>query len=139
MDFDAIERLMRMLEQSHLNELDVTEGAMRIRLSKLKTGAAPAATAAVADTVTAEAPPPPTATKDVRAGMAGTFYRSPSPGAAPFVETGARVFEGDQLGIIEAMKLLNPVEAECDGVIAAVHIADGDSVEPGTLLFEIAP
>ena len=71
--------------------------------------------------------------------MAGTFYRSPSPGAPPFVEIGSLVREGEQLGIVEAMKMLNPVEAEHDGIVVAIHIADGSSVEPGTSLFDVEP
>ncbi|MBB1249286.1 acetyl-CoA carboxylase biotin carboxyl carrier protein [Rhizobium sp. G21] len=139
MDFDLIDRLMRMLEASDLNELDVTEGGMRIRLVKQaseaelasspKPSAAPRAPASTADM--------PSGTRRIKAGMAGTFYRSPAPGAKPFVEAGDRVRDGDQIAIIEAMKLLNPVEAECDGVVTQIMPADGDGVEPGTLLFTI--
>jgi acetyl-CoA carboxylase biotin carboxyl carrier protein len=139
MDFDLIDRLMRMLEASDLNELDVTEGGMRIRLvkqaSEAEFAAAPKSSpAAPATTPTADAP---SATRQINAGMAGTFYRAPAPGAKPFVEVGDRVHDGDQIAIIEAMKLLNPVEADCDGVITQILPADGDGVEPGVLLFTI--
>jgi acetyl-CoA carboxylase biotin carboxyl carrier protein len=139
MDFDLIDRLMRMLEASDLNELDVTEGGMRIRLAKQASEAefatAPKSSpAAPAITPTADAP---IATRQIKAGMAGAFYRAPAPGAKPFVEVGDHVRDGDQIAIIEAMKLLNPVEADCDGVITQILPADGDGVEPGVLLFTI--
>ena len=138
MDFELIERLMRMLEQSDLNELDVTEGGMRVRLAKQRTGGAVVADAAVEPT-----PQAPDIAENpgqtIKAGMAGAFYRAPSPGAAPFVEIGTLVREGDPLGIIEAMKMFNPVEAESDGIVVAIHVADGGSVEPGMALFDIEP
>jgi acetyl-CoA carboxylase biotin carboxyl carrier protein len=138
MDFALIERLMRMLETSSLNELDVTEGGMRIRLAKAKGGASdnviPVAKPAV------EAPAAPDTGSNLSilsAGMAGTFYRAPAPGAEPFVVPGATVTEGQQLAIIEAMKMLNPVEADRNGVVRTIFVEDGGSVEPGTALFEI--
>jgi acetyl-CoA carboxylase biotin carboxyl carrier protein len=138
MDFALIERLMRMLETSSLNELDVTEGGMRIRLAKAKGGASdnviPVAKPAV------EAPATPDTGSNLSilsAGMAGTFYRAPAPGAEPFVVPGATVTEGQQLAIIEAMKMLNPVEADRNGVVRTIFVEDGGSVEPGTALFEI--
>jgi acetyl-CoA carboxylase biotin carboxyl carrier protein len=138
MDFELIERLMRMLEQSDLNELDVTEGGMRIRLAKQRSAGAMAHeiddSAAAVMPVAAES-----SGLTIRAGMAGAFYRAPAPDAAPFVEIGALVREGDSLGIIEAMKMFNPVEAESDGIVVAIHVADGGSVEPGMALFDIEP
>jgi acetyl-CoA carboxylase biotin carboxyl carrier protein len=141
MDFELIERLMRTLEQSTLNELDVTEGGMRIRLAKQRSNSSGAANSA--DLRQATHKPthadPEALGLTIRAGMAGTFYRSPSPGARAFVEIGSLVQEGDQLGIIEAMKMLNPVEAERDGIVVAIHVADGGSVEPGSALFDVEP
>jgi acetyl-CoA carboxylase biotin carboxyl carrier protein len=139
MDFDLIDRLMRMLEASDLNELDVTEGGMRIRLvkqvSEAETAPKPKPAASVPAATAAEEES--TSVREIKAGMAGTFYRSPAPGAKPFVEVGDRVRDGHQMAIIEAMKLLNPVEADCDGIITAILPADGDGVEPGMLLFMI--
>ena len=136
MDFALIEKLMRMLEASSLDELDVTEGSMRIRLAKQKGGqlgpilpVARSVEQAVTEAVSQHA--------TIAAGMAGTFYRSPSPGSSPFVEIGTEIGEGDQVAIIEAMKMLNPVEADRGGVIRAILVEDGGSVEPGTALFEI--
>jgi acetyl-CoA carboxylase biotin carboxyl carrier protein len=140
MDFDLIERLMRTLEQSTLNELDVTEGGMRIRLAKQRSNNAGAVPTDLRPTTHKPTLADPEALGlTIRAGMAGTFYRSPSPGAKPFVEIGSLVKEGDQLGIIEAMKMLNPVEAERDGIVVAIHVADGGSVEPGSALFDVEP
>jgi len=140
MDFDTIERLMKMLEASSLNEMDVTESGMRIRLAKQRTGnAVPFVADNSAETLAAKLLAPESFGLTIRAGMAGTFYRSPAPGADPFVEIGSLVREGDQLGIVEAMKMLNPVEAEHDGIVVAIHISDGGSVEPGTSLFDIEP
>lgn len=136
MDFALIERLMRMLEASSLDELDVTEGGMRIRLAKQK-GGQPSRILPVATPADNAVPEALSRRATITAGLAGTFYRSPSPGAAPFVEIGTEIGEGDQLAIIEAMKMLNPVEADRGGVIRAILIEDGGSVEPGTALFEI--
>lgn len=140
MDFELIERLMRMLEQSDLNELDVNEGGMRVRLAKQPAsgGLAPLSDAGH-EVLEAVLSAPAELFLTTKAGMAGTFYRAPSPGAEPFVEVGSFIREGDPLGIVEAMKMLNPVEAECDGVIIAIHVADGGSVEPGVALFDIEP
>ena len=140
MDLALIEKLMRLLEASDLQELDVNEGGTRIRLAKKRSGSAvpegepPIAAARPSlDAPKAE----PTAHRII-AGMAGTFYRSPSPGAPPFVTEGSEIRDGQQLGIIEAMKMLNPVEADTNGVIARILLRDGDSVSPGTVLFEVA-
>jgi acetyl-CoA carboxylase biotin carboxyl carrier protein len=138
MDFELIERLMRMLEASNLNELDMTEGGLRIRLVKRR-GASLGEAADVTNKVSQadDSAASETMLIPIKAGMAGAFYRAPAPGAAPFIDIGAHVAEGDQIAIIEAMKTLNPVEAECDGIIRAIHVSDGSGVEPGTLMFEI--
>jgi acetyl-CoA carboxylase biotin carboxyl carrier protein len=141
MDLALIEKLMRLLEASDLQELDVNEGGMRIRLAKKRSGSVVEEVAPVvgrpqpARDVPVEQP----ASHRIIAGMAGTFYRSPSPGAPPFVTEGMEIRDGQQLAIIEAMKMLNPVEADMDGVIAHILLNDGDSVSPGTALFEVEP
>ncbi|MBL0372676.1 acetyl-CoA carboxylase, biotin carboxyl carrier protein [Rhizobium sp. KVB221] len=139
MDFALIERLMRMLESSSLSELDVSEAGLRVRLAKQTSDAttnmvSPAETLEQAANDVA-----PSTDQTLCAGIAGTFYRSPAPGADPFVTIGQNVREGDQLAIIEAMKMLNPVEADRDGTIVAIRVEDGGSVEPGTQLFDIEP
>lgn len=142
LDLALIEKLMRMLETSDLQELNVSEGGMQLRLAKKRSGAAADHGADVA--VTSPTPETPVEDRSARlrniaSGMAGTFYRAPKPGAEPFVREGSVVREGDQLAIVEAMKMLNPIEADCDGTIVRILMPDGGSVEPGTLLFEIAP
>lgn len=133
MDLALIEKLMRMLEQSDLEMLDVEEGSMRIRLAKA--GATPVDPDPLSGSTATQTQTAPTPI--LAAGISGTFYAAPSPGAAPFVTIGDRVTEGQQLGIIEAMKLLNPIEADRDGIIAKVLVTDGQSIVPGTPLFEI--
>jgi acetyl-CoA carboxylase biotin carboxyl carrier protein len=75
----------------------------------------------------------------VEAPMVGTFYRAPSPGAAPFVEEGAPVVAGQTLCILEAMKLMNEIKTDVDGVVHRIHVENGQPVEFGQLLFEIEP
>ena len=141
MDLTLIEKLMRLLEASDLQELDVNEGGMRIRLAKKRSGGALQEGELVVATPQPQrdTPEPQSTGHQIIAGMAGTFYRSPSPGAPPFVTEGMAIRDGQQLAIIEAMKMLNPVEADMDGMIARILLRDGDSVSPGTALFEVEP
>ncbi|KQS90381.1 acetyl-CoA carboxylase biotin carboxyl carrier protein [Rhizobium sp. Leaf453] len=146
MDLDLIERLMRLLESSDVNELEVSENGMRIRLSKTATqpARAQASSAASASATDGNASAPASASsvksKDhvVVAGLPGTFYRSPLPGELPFVQVGDTVEDGRKLAIIEAMKMMNPVEADCAGTITAIHLEDGAAVAAGVPLFTIA-
>ncbi|KQY13375.1 acetyl-CoA carboxylase biotin carboxyl carrier protein [Rhizobium sp. Root482] len=145
MDLNLIERLMRLLESSSVNELELTENGTRIRLAKTVTqaptpgtvhaassfsssGEAGAASAAAATTA---------ATHIIVAGLPGTFYRSPMPGEPPFVEVGDLVEDGQKLAIVEAMKMMNPVEADCAGRITAIHLPDAAPVAAGMALFTI--
>lgn len=155
-DIDLIEKLMRLMEASAVQELELSEAGSRIRLSKAATplsgAAAPAQTfqppQPVAQTAVAAVPaaaPAPVASAApsgpehiVRAGLSGTFYRAPMPGEAPYVEVGSRIAEGGKLAIIEAMKMMNPVEAEVDGIVSRIHVEDGAPVEPGTVLFTLS-
>jgi acetyl-CoA carboxylase biotin carboxyl carrier protein len=86
-----------------------------------------------------EAPPTTDGTVDVCAPTVGTFYRAPEPGATPFVSEGDHVRRGQQVGIVEAMKLMIPIEADQEGVVAAVHVADATPVEYGDRLLTLAP
>lgn len=136
MDLAVVERLMEMLEKSSLTSLDVTEGDLRIRLSK---SAVPEAFDSIAGAIANDRPE--TALEPglvaVVAGLSGTFYRAPAPGAEPYVTEGQTIAEGDRLALIEAMKMLNPVEAEISGIVRRVCLADATPVEPGAVLFEI--
>ena len=143
MDIRKIKKLMELVEQSGINELEVREGEESIRLSKAPTGvmmtpvAAPAAAAPVTAPTTAPAAPPQPAGYTQTAPMVGTFYRAASPDSAPFVEVGKQVAAGDVICIIEAMKLMNQIETDKAGVVAAILVEDGQPVEFGQPLVVI--
>lgn len=146
MDLDLIERLMRLLETSDVNELEVSENGMRIRLSKTATqpirsqasSGASAFSNAIGATSAASASIAKSKDHVIVAGLPGTFYRSPMPGEPPFVQVGDAIEDGRKLAIIEAMKMMNPVEADCAGTISAIHLEDGAAVAAGAPLFTIA-
>lgn len=149
MDLRKLKKLIDLVQESGISELEVTEGEEKVRIAKhlpaaatqtymLPTGAPMMAPAPVAGAAPAAAPvaaePEGHA---VKAPMVGTFYRSASPGAEPFIEVGQTVKEGDTLCIIEAMKLLNEIEADASGVIKAILIENGQPVEFGEPLIII--
>lgn len=146
MDIRKVKKLIELLEESGVAEIEIKEGEESVRISR--TGAhAPMmmAPAPVAAPVAAPAPVVEATEKPseeisghvVRAPMVGTFYRSPSPGAKSFVEEGQTVKAGDTLCIIEAMKLLNQIEADKAGTIKAVLVENGQPVEYNQPLFVI--
>ena len=137
MDLDLIEKLMRMLEQSGLQELDVNDGGTRIRLAKKRTLGLESFDPTREPDI---APPPEPVSQGphrVLSGMTGTFYRSSAPAVAPYVIEGSTVEDGQRLGLIEAMKTFNPVECDVAGTVLRILVEDGQSVSPGTPLFEI--
>jgi acetyl-CoA carboxylase biotin carboxyl carrier protein len=143
MDIRKIKKLMELVEQSGISELEVREGEESIRLSKAPPGVvmAPAAIpapAAAPATVTTDAP---TAAQPaghaLAAPMVGTFYRAPSPDSPPFIEVGKAVSAGDVVCIIEAMKLMNQIETDKSGVVTAILVEDGQPVEFGQPLIVI--
>ena len=144
MDIRKIKKLMELVEQSGINELEVREGEESIRLSKAPAGVVMASVAAPAAAPVAAAPAAaaPVAAKPaghtLNAPMVGTFYRSPSPDSAPFIEVGKSVSAGDVVCIIEAMKLMNQIEADKSGVVTAILVEDGQPVEFGQPLVVIA-
>jgi len=151
MDLSTIERLMQMLENSTLNELEVSENGMRIRLSKTaaRNGSVQSTRPVLHDTPEAMAAAeiaalmalPDIAETDeavIVAGLSGTFYRAPAPGAEPYAQEGDLIEEGQTLALVEAMKMLNPVEAPRRGRIVSILIADGEPVTPGTPLILLA-
>lgn len=137
MDLVVIEKLMRMLEQSELAELDVNDGGTRIRIAKKRSlgleDVADTARVAAAE-ATEEAGP-----HRILSGMTGTFYRASAPGVAPYVEAGSAVEDGQRIALIEAMKTFNPVECDMAGTVTRILVEDGASVTPGMALFEIEP
>ena len=139
MDIRKVKKLIELLEASSVDEIEIKEGEESVRISR-NTGApiamaAPVAAPAMpAPAALATAPVTPEATAPsaanaVKSPMVGTFYRSPSPDAAPFVEVGQNVRVGDVLCIVEAMKMMNQIEADRAGTVTAVHAENGDPVE----------
>ncbi|HET9122673.1 MAG TPA: acetyl-CoA carboxylase biotin carboxyl carrier protein [Acidiferrobacteraceae bacterium] len=147
MDIRKVKKLIEMLEQSNLGEIEIREGEESIRISRSQTAgpavlAAPAVAAAAPATAPGGAPPAPESRKGpaghaVTSPMVGTFYRAASPEAPPFVEVGASVNVGDTLCIIEAMKMLNEIESDKSGIVRAVLKENGQPVEYGETLFVI--
>ncbi len=147
MDLRKLKTLIDLVADSGIAELEVTEGEDRVRIAKFSP--APAAPAAAATAVAAPASHTvaangttalPLAEPEgnvVKSPMVGTFYRSPSPDAASFIELGQAVKPGDTLCIIEAMKLLNEIEAEIGGTIKQILVENGQPVEYGQPLFII--
>jgi acetyl-CoA carboxylase biotin carboxyl carrier protein len=140
MDIRKIKKLIELIEESDINELEIKEGEESVRISR--GGQFVAATPMVAPAPTAATPAPaaptpfseaPAAAEPeghiLRSPMVGTFYRSSAPGAKPFIEEGQHVNAGDVLCIVEAMKMMNQIEADKSGVIGAILVADGEPVE----------
>ncbi len=151
MDIRKVKKLIELLEESGIAEIEIHEGEESVRISRNATGvAAPVAAAPVA-AAPAPAPAPAAAASTPAASdkeeeieghvltspMVGSFYRAPSPGAAPFVDVGSKVNVGDTLCIIEAMKLLNQIEADKAGTIKAILVENGQPVEYNQPLFII--
>jgi len=146
MDIRKLKKLIELLEESGIAEIELKEGEESVRISRASSApvhmapmaAAPAPVAA-APAPAAEAAPAPVEESGhpIKSPMVGTFYRSPSPGAKAFVEVGDRVNPGDTLCIIEAMKMMNQIEADTAGVIKAILIDDAHPVEFDETLFVI--
>ena len=150
MDISQIRKLIRLIQSSDVTEIEVTEGDHTVRVSRqgsVAVAAAPAiqhvaAPAAAPAPVAAPAAAPAEASTEeniVGSPMVGTFYRAASPDADPFVSEGSKVKKGDALCIIEAMKLMNEIEAEYDGVVEKVFLENASPVEYGQSLFVITP
>ncbi len=151
MDIRKVKKLIELLEESGVAEIEIKEGEESVRISRASqtpvmqapqqlmapVAAAPAAPAPAAETPAAESAEQELSGHVVRAPMVGTFYRAPSPGAKPFVEEGQPVKVGDTLCIIEAMKLLNQIEADKSGVVKAILVENGQPVEYNQPLFVI--
>ncbi len=144
MDIRKVKKLIEMLEESSLAEIEIREGEEAIRISRTSAHAAPTVSAApVTLTASAPAPAAEAATPAAPAGhavtspMVGTFYRSSSPDSKAFVEVGSKVSLGDTVCIIEAMKMMNEIEADKAGVIKAILKENGEPVEFGETLFII--
>lgn len=144
MDIRKIKKLIEMVEESGIAELEVKEGEESIRISRYSAAPAPVAYAAPTAAAPAAALAAPTAAEEpavtghvVKSPMVGTFYRSASPGTKVFVEVGQAVQVGETLCIIEAMKILNQIEADANGVIKQILVNNAEPVEYGQPLFII--
>jgi acetyl-CoA carboxylase biotin carboxyl carrier protein len=160
-DLAFIETLIRALDQSGLDSVEIERGGTRIRLSKTPppapaaqaqtyqvpaVAAAPAgagapASGAAAPAAEAGAPAAADGRKllDVKSPMVGTFYLAPAPDAPPYVDVGSRIKKGDTLCIIEAMKLMNELESEVNGTVVEVLVDNAEPVEYGQVLFRVDP
>jgi len=151
MDLRKLKTLIDLVQNSGISELEISEGEEKIRIAKHFT-AAPGTTMVsmptlAAGTTTTAVPPAPTPGVEaapaqaeghvMKAPMVGTFYRSSGPDAAPFVEVGQTVQAGDTLCVIEAMKLMNEIEADISGVIKSIEVENGQAVEYGQPMFVI--
>ncbi len=150
MDLRKLKTLIELVEASGIAELEISEGEERVRITRTAASVqhaqqslppVPAAvtTVAASEPVPAAVPAAPVVQEGhiVKSPMVGTFYRSPSPGARQFVDIGQNVNAGDTLCIIEAMKLLNEIDADHSGVIKAILVENGQPVEFGQPLFVI--
>lgn len=152
MDLRKLKKLIDLVQESGISELEVTEGEEKVRIAKHFGGMAQPTYAMPMGMPMAAPMPAGTSSVNlddeddedalpeghiVKSPMVGTFYRSPSPGADPFMEIGKSVKQGETLCIIEAMKLLNEIEADASGVIKAILVENGQPVEFGEPLFVI--
>ncbi|BET95427.1 acetyl-CoA carboxylase biotin carboxyl carrier protein [Xenorhabdus taiwanensis] len=143
MDIRKIKKLIELVEESGISELEISEGEESVRISRATTATAVPMTqqyisAPVQQPVQAATPvaapvaadkPAEISGHTVRSPMVGTFYRSPSPDAKPFIEIGQHVNQGETLCIVEAMKMMNQIEADKTGVVKAILVQDGQPVE----------
>ena len=148
MDLRKLKKLIDLVEESGIAELEITEGEEKVRISRNSNHSSPIATvapvaaapvAAAAAPVAAPVPEAPAQAEGhvLKSPMVGTYYRASTPGGKPFVEVGQTVNEGDTVCIIEAMKLLNEIEADRSGVIKAILVENGQPVEYGHPLMVI--
>ncbi|MDH3439527.1 MAG: acetyl-CoA carboxylase biotin carboxyl carrier protein [Gammaproteobacteria bacterium] len=150
MDIRKVKKLIELLDESGIAEIEITEGEESVRISRHASSAAAAPVAVAAPAPAAPAPvvaaapaaPAPAAEPEedghaVTAPMVGTYYSAPTPGSPPFVQVGDRINEGDTLCIVEAMKMMNQIEAEVSGTIKSIRVQNGDPVEYGQILFVI--
>jgi acetyl-CoA carboxylase biotin carboxyl carrier protein len=148
MDIRKVKKLIELLEESDVAEIEIHEGEESVRISRSSSAAMPAVYAPPAPAAAAPAAAAPAAAESskereepaghlIRSPMVGTFYRAPSPGAKVFVEEGQAVTKGDTLCIIEAMKILNQIETDISGKVVDILVENGQPVEYNQPLFVI--
>ncbi|MEX0965181.1 MAG: acetyl-CoA carboxylase biotin carboxyl carrier protein [Pseudohongiellaceae bacterium] len=136
MDIRKVKKLIELLEASDIAEIEIKEGEESVRISRGSTSVpaplnyqAPAVAAPAAIAAAAPATEAATSGNSIKSPMVGTFYRSPSPSSPAFVEVGKHVKAGDVVCIVEAMKMMNQIEADHSGVVEAILVEDGEPVE----------
>jgi len=148
MDIRKVKKLIELLDESGIAEIEITEGEDSVRISRYASSVAAPQPAAPLPLQAAPAAPAPVVAPaavaepeedgfGVTAPMVGTFYSSPSPGSPSFVQVGDHVNEGDTLCILEAMKMMNQIDADVSGTIKSIRVQNGDPVEYGQILFVI--
>jgi len=148
MDIRKVKKLIELLDESGIAEIEITEGEDSVRISRYASSVAAPQPAAPLPLQAAPAAPAPVVAPaavaepeedgfGVTAPMVGTFYASPSPGSPSFVQVGDHVNEGDTLCILEAMKMMNQIDADVSGTIKSIRVQNGDPVEYGQILFVI--
>ncbi len=151
MDLRKLKKLIDLVQESGIGEIEITEGEEKVRISRQAPGGAQVLMAApgmqqmsygpaggpAPGPAAPAAPPPEPKGHQLKSPMVGTFYRAPSPGTPPFVEIGQAVTKGQTLCIIEAMKLLNEIESDASGTVKAILVENGQPVEYGQPLFTI--
>jgi acetyl-CoA carboxylase biotin carboxyl carrier protein len=153
MDIRKVKKLIELLDESGIAEIEITEGEESVRISRHSHSPAippyayappqpvaapqPAPAPSASNPAAVPAPEPEEEGYEVTAPMVGTFYSASSPGSPPFVQVGDRVNEGDILCIVEAMKMMNQIEADVSGTIKSIRVQNGEPVEYGQVLFVI--
>ncbi len=152
MDLRKLKTLIDLVSESNVSELEITEAEGKVRIVKSAPAGmaapvtytmapapapAPSAPVAAAPAVEVAAPPAQPTGHMVKSPMVGTFYRAPSPGAKPFVEVGDTIKEGETICIVEAMKILNEIEADKSGTVTQILVENGQAVEYGQSLYVI--
>jgi acetyl-CoA carboxylase biotin carboxyl carrier protein len=136
MDIRKVKKLIELMEESDIAEIEIKEGEDAVRISRRHSFVQAAVPPAPSPQAATRTPDP--AGHVIRAPMVGTFYRAPSPGSPPFVDTGSRVKQGDTLCIIESMKMMNQIHADRAGVVEAILVENAQAVEFDEPLFTIA-
>jgi acetyl-CoA carboxylase biotin carboxyl carrier protein len=146
MELNEIKELMGLLKETDVTEIQIEKEGIKLRIKREKIGVQadlPRIDASVQRVDTSERPveatPPEIPQHIITAPIVGTFYRAPAPDAASFVEIGSRVKKGQVICIIEAMKLMNEIESDTDGVISKILVENGKPVEYGQALFVVEP
>lgn len=150
MDIRKVKKLVEILDESGLAEIEITEGEESVRITRQASNISATTPLATEISVENAGKVPQTADSTstqlmeteedghvITAPMVGTFYASPSPGTAAFVHVGDQISEGDTLCIVEAMKMMNQIEAEVSGIIKSIRVQNGEPVEYGQILFVI--